>query len=737
MHKKVIILSTVIVLLAFTHVNAFFFFLGTDLNEESGDSELFEIENLKKSDYWDEDDISFIHITGANWTQTNQTYDWCNGKGIKDNPYVIENITLNGNNSRSCIIIEDSTLVYFIIRNCTLYNSTSSNNAGIKLINTNNGTLINNNCSLNGGYGVYLINSYNNTIFNNTIHQNNNDGIYLESSSDNKMSNNSINYNGDDGIYLYDYSDENTIFGNEIIDNTDEGLYIHSFCDDNVILENDIKINDDLGIYLYIYCDRNKILNNYIYDNADSGIEIAAWSDYNIVSNNRILYNDHQNIFITGTSRSNNITDNIIGYSGWVFGVWIYDTLCSENNIYGNYFYGGDRGQDEGTNNNWDNGEYGNYWDNYAGDDIDDDGIGDDPLPFNGGSDPLPIWNDGIEDDNITIDAMAKGVNAHNWTWAAGRFWCSGSGIYSDPYIITYYRIWSLVVNGQGIHSCVSISNSTEHFVIEDATFTNSGNPEAGIILYNTSNGKIHNTNCSKNLGSGIIIKQKCNNITIISNLVKENGIAGISINTGSYNNTITENTIEGNTVQDIGLKLSLNCIENSITGNNITKCDQRGIEISNNCNNNTFSYNRIIDNLNYGILILDETSDCEDNAFYINHFENSNGINAYDNGTNNRWDNGSIGNYWHDYTGCDSNNDNIGETPYIIHGDAKAQDNFPICTTKCLISTNGGGGGGGGSGDGDSKESIPFGNYYLIFLVFGVAIIIIFKRRRIIFKSR
>ena len=34
-------------------------------------------------------------------------------------------------------------------------------------------------------------------------------------------------------------------------------------------------------------------------------------------------------------------------------------------------------------------------------------------------------------DPIIDIDALATGVDAHNWTWAESQYWCSGSGSYS------------------------------------------------------------------------------------------------------------------------------------------------------------------------------------------------------------------------------------------------------------------------------------------------------------------
>jgi len=40
-------------------------------------------------------------------------------------------------------------------------------------------------------------------------------------------------------------------------------------------------------------------------------------------------------------------------------------------------------------------------------------------------------------------------------------------------------------------------------------------------------------------------------------------------------------------------------------------------------------------------------------------------------------WDNGFEGNYWSDYNGTDSNQDGIGDTPYVI--DASNIDHYPL----------------------------------------------------------
>ena len=61
-----------------------------------------------------------IHIDDneptKNWSITAATYDWCTGSGTWNHPYIIENITIDGQNVYNCIRIDNSDLYFTIIR---------------------------------------------------------------------------------------------------------------------------------------------------------------------------------------------------------------------------------------------------------------------------------------------------------------------------------------------------------------------------------------------------------------------------------------------------------------------------------------------------------------------------------------------------------------------------------------------------------------------------------------------
>lgn len=265
---------------------------------------------LKKAGHWDLTAFPVIindTDPSCNWSKTAAENAWCSGSGTWGDPYVIENVTINGYYSSSCITIINSS-VYFRIKSCILYDlgrEPPYNNGGIKLHNASNGQLINNSC-LNDYVGIYLDkNCDNNTISGNTANDNV-VGIFLSESDDNTISGSILNDNGQSGIYLVG-SDGNIIVGNTA-SNINYAIWI-SGSDDNIIVGNTAS-NNYLGIWID-GSDDNIISGNAV-DDSNSGIYVQ-FSDNNIISGNTVdnaYYGIHLYASNNSIIRSNLLVDN-------------------------------------------------------------------------------------------------------------------------------------------------------------------------------------------------------------------------------------------------------------------------------------------------------------------------------------------------------------------------------------------------------------------------------------------
>jgi parallel beta-helix repeat protein len=89
--------------------------------------------------------------------------------------------------------------------------------------------------------------------------------------------------------------------------------------------------------------------------------------------------------------------------------------------------------------------------------------------------------------------------------------------------------------------------------------------------------------------------------------------------------------------------------------------------------NTNTIYHNTIQES-GFGIYLENSTG----NTIYQCNFLN-NTSHAYDNGTNN-WDNGTVGNYWDDWTTPDSDGNGVVDAPRPISGGSNT-DNYPTTT--------------------------------------------------------
>jgi len=262
-----------------------------------------------------------------------------------------------------------------------------------------------------------------------------------------------------------------------------------------------------------------------------------------------------------------------------------------------------------------------------------------------------------------------------NFNWsktAADNDWCSGSGTFSDPYVIE-----NVTIDAQNTLNGIEIRNSYVNFVLRNNTLFN-GQPGgyAGIYLLNVINGTIEFVNSSFNNGDGIIL-ENCNNTLIQDSIFNNNGDGwGIDagwFHPGGSNLTIRRCIIKNNIV---GLCVTgdYNEIYENVIDNSGGMPVSYGVNVAGNFNN-VYSNNisRTLGNAR-GISMSGDN-----NTVWLNNVSLSGNGNARDYGGSTKWDNGTIGNYWDDYGGVDRNDDLIGDTPYVIELAPLKQDNYPI----------------------------------------------------------
>ncbi len=182
-----------------------------------------------------------------------------------------------------------------------------------------------------------------------------------------------------------------------------------------------------------------------------------------------------------------------------------------------------------------------------------------------------------------------------------------GDGSIGTPWIIENFAI-----DGTGAGYCLYIGNTTDHFIVRNCYLNNSngfGSPwdyygDAGIILYNAANGKVHNCTMFNNAQFGAFVSSS-NNITIsncnlsstsegvtfyntiystIANCSMFDTSDGVWFTQATRYNTVINNTAIGGSSSGILLNHAL-CRNNTIIYNNVSYSDE-GIMIEHSDNN-------------------------------------------------------------------------------------------------------------------------------------------------------
>lgn len=196
------------------------------------------------------------------------------------------------------------------------------------------------------------------------------------------------------------------------------------------------------------------------------------------------------------------------------------------------------------------------------------------------------------------------------------------------------------------------------------------------LVLVNCTNITVTGLEISNNY-DGVFLAYTTNSI-ISKNVFVENYF-GVKLYQSTHN-SILENNIKQN-FWAIRLHKSK---ENSITGNNITSNNKHGLLFSYSTNNNITNNN--IANNQIGTSFVNSSSNVVYHNNFINNKEHVNikktaigyvslpdGMHSFDNGYS------SGGNYWDDYNGTDTNQDGIGDTPYLVSEYRNNKDKYPL----------------------------------------------------------
>lgn len=278
----------------------------------------------------------------------------------------------------------------------------------------------------------------------------------------------------------------------------------------------------------------------------------------------------------------------------------------------------------------------------------------------------------------------------------------------------------SLINNG---NDGLSLRYCHYHIIKENYVI---GNVLAGLILWDSHNNTVFNNTVNENY-EGIRLYQECNYNNVTYNSANDNDYDGIKLDNGEHNNIIN-NTVSNNLEHGINVFGDFNQINNNtaylngksgiyvhdcnftlISNNNLYNNTENGLILRASlvrCESHIVINNSIFNNQMNGILLMwsDKNnfsgniikynqlngiylySGSSDNLIYDNRIVYNN-LNALDDGMSNHWNSSLVGNYWGDYSGKDTNDDGIGDSPYGINGTANSYDELPIWWDSPVLS--------------------------------------------------
>jgi parallel beta-helix repeat protein/cysteine-rich repeat protein len=220
------------------------------------------------------------------------------------------NKIINGSDIGAGITIDGKSNV--IIKRCNITNFYY----GIKLLNTNNVDVIeNNDLRENDFYGIYLYNATSTTISDNNI-INDNNGVYSISSTGTVINNNTINLQKKFyGIYLFN-SESSTIENNTLWDNY-HGVYLVNSSSTNVSYNN-FTLSDVYSLFVH-KSTTNSNFNDNRFSLAEEGIHVKSGSNNNYFRNNSVSDHTSYGIYLINSNNNQFVNNTVLNNSLNVF----------------------------------------------------------------------------------------------------------------------------------------------------------------------------------------------------------------------------------------------------------------------------------------------------------------------------------------------------------------------------------------------------------------------------------
>ncbi|WP_456475477.1 NosD domain-containing protein [Candidatus Pyrohabitans sp.] len=484
--------------------------------------------------------------------------------------------------------------------------------------------------------GIGYVNSDNGTIANNNASNNLVNGIFLDFSSSNTLTDNTANSNNQNGIYLYNSSNYNNLINNTASNNL-YGISLDFLSNYNTLVNNTVNSNNN-GIYLSSLSSSNTVANNTASSNTQNGISLSSSGSNNLTGN---TMKNNQWDFYSTSSPSNTIigslfTDTRVSftYSGNIqvnsssspasdpsgysnIGKYLNIVNTSDAWVYLNISYTDAEaaGVVESSLRMW---EYGTSWAQVSG----TNGVNEAEnyvyayltsfsvfapmgVPFITGCTTIStpgvyllntnLLNQGSTCINITASDVI--FDGQGYTIDGTDTWGTyGVYVYNSSATLTNVTVKNLNVTdwSSGIYYQNAQNGSIEN--------NNASSNTNGIYLYSSSSNTLTDNNAWNNTQIGIWLGDSSNGNTLTNNNASYNN-DGIYIEPSS--NTLTDNNANNNGRYGIWLTTSNS---NTLTGNNASSNSQYGIYLQSS-NSNSLTDNTANSNTMRGIYLFSSSS--------------------------------------------------------------------------------------------------------------------------------